>query len=209
MKQLNLKIKTWGGKRKKAGRKNRSGQLGHAKRERVLASFPLHITMRVKKGFNSLRSPKTERAFKRALGKAKTKGLHVIHYAIESNHIHLFAEARDNGKLRSGTASFGSSFGKAVSKLNRRTGSVFAGRFHLRVLKSPRQTKNALAYVLLNHSKHEGSVPYPDERSSAAYFSDWHILLGRKYRKLVAEERPSYLTEAESWLARVGRRRAS
>lgn len=174
------------------------------KRAEVKAQYPLHITMRIKPGLVSLRGPKMARAFKTALSKAKKNGLCTVHYALENNHLHLFAESKGNDHLRTGTASFGASFGKAVRRASGGLGSVFAGRYHLRVLKSPRQTKNALAYVLMNHSKHEGSKPYPDERSSAAYFGEWNSLLGGRYRNVKAESRPAHLGAPESWLARVG-----
>lgn len=209
MKQLEFKkTKGWGGKRRGAGRKNRTGMVNHMKREEVAAKYPMHITMRIKKGAISLRGPKMTKAFKAGLSKAKNAGLGVVHYAVESNHVHLFAESDSNESLRSGMSSFGSSFGKAIRKATGGKGSVFQGRYHLRVLKSPRQTKNALAYVLLNHSKHEGSIPYPDDHSSACYFSDWKSLLGGRYRVLPAEEPPEFLSAAQSWLGRKGWRKA-
>lgn len=210
MKQLEFKkTKGWGGKRRGAGRKNKSATVNHMKREKIEQKFPVHITMRVKKGIISLRGPKMNKAFKASLLKAKKKGLAVVHYAIESNHVHLFAESESNESLRSGMSSFGSSFGKASRAATGGRGSVFQGRYHLRVLKTPRQTKNALAYVLMNHSKHEGSKPYPDDRSSARYFSDWKSLLGGNYRVLKAEETPEFLSAARSWLGREGWRKAA
>lgn len=210
MKQLEFKkTKGWGGKRRGAGRKNRSRTVNHMKREQVAAKHPLHVTMRFKKGLISLRGPEMAKAFKAGLLKAKKAGLGVVHYAVESNHVHFFSEAGSNESLRSGMASFGSGFGKGVRKATGGKGSVFEGRYHLRVLKTPRQTKNALAYVLLNHSKHEGSLPYPDDYCSARYFGDWKSLLGGRYRVLSADEPPEFLSVARSWLGREGWRKAS
>jgi putative transposase len=208
MKQLEFeKVKGWGGRRKNAGRKNRTSTVNHMKRKKVEAKYPIHITIKLKKGVASLRGPRMVAAFKSSLRKAKKRGLKVIHYALESNHAHLFAESEDNRTLRSGMASFGSSFGKSVRRLAGGKGSVFNGRYHLQVLKSPRQTKNAMAYVLLNHSKHQGAKPYVDEKSSAVLFGDWRALLGDRYRIDESPPRPQYLSDAESWLGRVGWRR--
>ncbi len=210
MKQLEFKkVKGWGGKRRGAGRKNKSGTLNHMKRDQARPQYPMHITLKLRRGLISLRGPKMMSAFQKSLEQAKVKGLRVIHFAVESNHVHLFAETNNNRKLRAGMASLAGRYGRVIRKLSGGRGSVFNGRYHSRVLKTPRETKNALAYVLLNHSKHEGVAPYRDDKSSAAYFSEWNALLGGRYRKLPAEDIPDYLSGAESWLARVGWRRAS
>lgn len=53
------------------------------------------------------------------------------------------------------------------------------GRYHVGVLRSPRQVRNALAYVLLNARKHwrerTGTVPPVrlNEASSGAWFDGW------------------------------------
>jgi putative transposase len=208
MKQLEFKkVKGWGGKRKSAGRKNRTSTVNHMKREKVEAKFPIHITIKLKKGVVSLRGPKMVAAFKASLQKAKKRGLKVIHFALETNHAHLFAESDGNHQLRSGMASFGSCFGKAARRVTGGKGSVFQGRYHLQVLKSPRQTKNAMAYVLLNHSKHQGAKPYADHMSSAAFFGDWRALLGERYRVDQPLPRPEFLAKPSSWLARDGWRK--
>jgi hypothetical protein len=56
-----------------------------------------------------------------------------------------------------------------------RRGKVFAGRFHERVLKSLRQVRNALRYVLNNHHKHNQAAraDRPDPFSTGAYFNGW------------------------------------
>lgn len=208
MKQIEFKkVNGWGGKRRNAGRKNKTSTVNHMKREKVDPKYPMHITMKMKKGIVSLRGPKMCAVLKRSLGKAKKRGLNVIHYALEDNHLHVFAESESNCSLRSGLTSFGSSFGKAARRLTGGRGAVFAGRYHMRVLKTPRQTKNALAYVLLNHSKHQGAKPYVDNKSSAVFFGDWRALLGDRYRIDESPPRPDYLTDAQSWLGRVGWRR--
>ena len=41
-----------------------------------------------------------------------------------------------------------------MNRVFRRAGSVLRGRYHVRVLRTPREVRNALAYVLLNTRKH-------------------------------------------------------
>lgn len=208
MKQLEFeKVKGWGGRRRNAGRKNKTGTVHHMKREKVEAKYPIHITIKLKKGVASLRGPKMVAEFKSSLRKAKKRGLRVIHFALESNHAHLFAESDDNRKLRSGMSSFGSSFGKSARQVTGGRGSVFNGRYHMNIFRSPRQTKRAMAYVLLNHSKHQGAKPYVDQKSSAPFFGDWRALLGERYRVDQPPPRPDFLAEARSWLARDGWRK--
>ena len=148
--------------------------------------------------------------FEGSLVKAKTIGLRVIHFSLQSNHIHMIVECRDNSTLAKGMKSLGCSLGKVIRRYCGGSGPVFKGRFHLHVLKSPREMKNGLAYVLLNQSKHEGLIPYRDRFSSARYFYEWKKLLGRRIGPLLSDRRrrekslPSYLSSPRSWLARGG-----
>ena len=92
---------------------------------------------------------------------------------------------------------------------------AFKERYHLHVLKTPTEVKNALLYVLLNHSKHRKFISYMDEFSSAQYFSDWKLLLRGQYQPVLEQEldqftplASDFLKPAESWLGKVGWRRA-
>jgi hypothetical protein len=85
-------------------------------------------------------------------------------------------------------------------------GSVLAGRYHLRVLETPREVRNALAYVLLNVRKHwrgsDGHAPPVklDAASSGRWFEGWSV-------KAPGFEERSDLREvarARSWLMTTG-----
>lgn len=210
-KQLEFK-KTggWGGKRRGAGRPNRSGTPNHMARQKVDFKKPLHVTLKLKEGIHiTLRTSDMLVAFQQSAEKARKHQLHVIHFSLESNHLHLIVECANNKALADGMKSLAGSFGRAIRKCCGGRGAVFKGRFHLQVFKSPTQMKNGLAYVLLNQSKHEKLIPYNDRYSSAEYFGEWKKLLGReigpllphkpKFRKL-----PAYLSTPQSWLAREG-----
>jgi hypothetical protein len=43
---------------------------------------------------------------------------------------------------------------RGLNRLFGRMGRVFADRYHARAMKTPRETRNALAYVLLNSRRH-------------------------------------------------------
>ena len=71
-KQLELKkVKGWGGKRKGAGRPNRTGLVSHGKREKVDFKKPIHITMQLKKGASKLRTKEWMKEFSLAAKRAK------------------------------------------------------------------------------------------------------------------------------------------
>ena len=95
-----------------------------------------------------------------------------------------------------------------------RTGSVFTERYSVRELKSPREARNCIAYVLNNARRHDaqrglewddGTI---DPYSSWAWFDGWRDCpreLVRKARAGPEAERP--VAEAHTWLLREGWRR--
>jgi hypothetical protein len=70
-------------------------------------------------------------------------------------------------------------FARAVNRVFLRVGRVIAGRYHVQLLKSPTQVRNALRYVLLNIRKHfkqrYGQAPPVkiDAASSGSQFDGW------------------------------------
>src|SRR5215475_8447528 len=96
MKQLEMKLPTWGGKRKGAGRKPKGERAGmsHRPRPRFKARHPVHVTMRMLPGVGFLRGFSRKRAIEDALRAAKERfGVRVVHYSIQGNHLHLIVEA--------------------------------------------------------------------------------------------------------------------
>ena len=88
---------------------------------------------------------------------------------------------------------------RALNRLWKRMGSVFADRYHDRILQSPREVWNALRYVLCNARKHGAwtSATRHDPFSSAAWFDGWR---GGPQRV----EEPSPAAGARTWLLRDG-----
>ena len=131
----------------------------------------------------------------------------VVHYSIQRNHVHLIVEAAGKGALASGMKSIGARLARAVNRCFERTGPVLDGRYHARVLRSPREVRNAVAYVLLNARKHwreRRRVAPPvrlDEASSGRWFRGWkRALPGGAARG----PGPPGVSEARTWLLRVG-----
>ena len=208
MKQL--EFKTWGGRRKGAGRK-KTGNVRHAKRERVDFGKPLHITKRLQKGLRGITTQNLAKEFTIAMGLAKKKGLNVLEFAILTNHVHLIVEAKDNRALGRGMNSLWARFGRTLRKKFGGKGPVFGGRYHMKIIRSARQMRNTLEYVLLNESKHRRIEPEYNDLSSARYFAAFGKLLGRRWYGQLSWDgafpRPDYLAQPRSWLAREGWRR--
>ncbi len=218
-------VNGWGGKRRGAGRKNRSGEVSHSRREKVDFRKPLHLTLKLKDSRWSLRCEEMSAAFKSSAKGAKKFGLRILHFSLLKDHLHILVEAQDNDHLARGMRSFGARFGKAVRKIVGGRGSVFQGRFHLRVITNPTQMRNTLIYVLHNFSKHARLLKHIDRYSSAPHFDRWRELLGRAAGSILEEliqscrasavdnqrgkvDLPEFLCAPRSWLAREGWARA-
>jgi len=202
-----------GGRRAGAGRKKRSHEtVPHVARPLVDGDHPLHITVRVARGVWNLRSQRGYRAVKDALAQeAKRGALRVVHFSVQGNHLHLIAEASDRVTLTRRMQGFGVRFARSVNAMmGRKRGRVSAERYHLHVLRSPREVRNAIRYVLLNHVKHSaqaGRVGITvDPFSSGPWFPHWPETVPRVTWSVSTGPPP--LSLPTSWLLRSGWRRA-
>jgi putative transposase len=195
----------WGGRRRGAGRKPKGERAGvpHGVRAPLAARFPVQVTMRVKAGLPSLRGLREHAALRAAMtAGCERGGFRLVHYSVLSNHLHLIVEGGCRSRLSRGLQALTIRMARALNRLWRRWGSVFADRYHDRILRSLREVWNALRYVLCNARKHGAwsSRTRPDPCSSAAWFDGW--------RELEPEaEAPSPTARARTWLLGVGWRR--
>lgn len=168
MKQLilNLNHGKQGGRRPGSGRRRmQSRGVAHRDRERVNLRTPLHINFKYKA---FIRNKFCLKLLKRAILNSRKHGLKVIHFSLQSNHIHLIIEAESNEILTRGMRSLTVTFARGLQK-----GKVQIERYHLHVLKSIRETRNAVQYVLFNQQKHEkGNSSSIDEFSSLLSLPD-------------------------------------
>ncbi len=211
MKQIELKFRGHGGKRKGAGRKPTSKRppVHHVQRPKVPRGSPAHITLRMQRDVPSLRSRRFLREFQARLGRGSERGdFRVCHYSIQRDHVHLVVEAAGKEALGRGMKSVGIRLARTVNRVFERKGPVLFGRYHLRVLRTPREVRNALAYVLLNARKHwrqRNGAPPPvvlDIASSGAWFDGW------KRPPPIAERKgPRPVAPPRYWLLREGWRR--
>jgi hypothetical protein len=123
------------------------------------------------------------------------------------NHLHLVGEARSNRALSRGMQGFKNRVTRGLNRLcGGRKGTVWADRYHLEVLRSPKQVKAVLAYVLNNARRH-GIAPaanpgWVDPFSSARYFDGWATGPPEAADRRSTPGAP--VAEAESWLLTVG-----
>jgi hypothetical protein len=104
----------------------------------------------------------------------------VVHYSVQRNHAHFIVESSSTGALSCGLRSLCSRFARAANRVIRRTGKVLVDRCHVRTLRTPREARHAIAYVLLNARKHAAeygrvarTAVAPDPASSGRWFDGW------------------------------------
>ena len=178
MKQLEFKLPTWGGKRKGAGRKPNGSKPGvsHLSRPEFAAPHPVHVTLRMVPAVGFLRGFSRVQAIQQALREVRRRfGLRVVHYSIQGNHLHLIVEIDDPAMLPRAINGLTVRLARALNGLAGRNGKVFLDRYHAHVLKTPREVRNAVRYVLENfrhHIREDVAPTGADPCSSAAWLGE-------------------------------------
>ena len=210
--QRALPFREHGGRRAGAGRKPNGPQamVGHGLRPALAARFPAHVTMKVQRGLPRLRNRAEYAALRAAFAAGCDRnGFRLVHYAVLNDHLHLLVEAGDRNTLSRGLQGLAIRIAKALNRLWRRRGTVFADRYHDRILKTPREVRNALVYVLANGKKHAAAgravqvAQAIDPFTSAPWFDGFRETL--VIRGLETIPRP--VTEAHTWMLCIGWRR--
>ena len=208
-----------GGKRKRAGRKALvpgKPKQRHEKRPVIDARFPVHVTVRVRREVTRLRRFELCKVLRRAFvygcrrGRDGAGEFRICQFSIQGNHIHLICEATDRAMLANGMQAWAVRVARGLNGYLGRRGTVFDDRYHVEVLRSPTQIRHALCYVMQNARRHgeviDARFGGVDPYSSAWWFDGWtdeawRIGLGPPTMRTVAA--------AESWMLRVGWKRAS
>src|SRR3990172_5191124 len=179
-----------GGPRPGAGRpRGPRPRVLHREREPVPGHCPVHVTLRVRAGVPALRGGALVREWRRSLAEASERGnFRVPHYSLQGDHAHLIVEAKGKEALAAEMKSIAARLARAVNRVCGRSGAVLDGRYHPRLLRTPREVRRALAYVLLNARRHwatarAGRRPPPprlDEASSARWFDGFRPEAARR-----------------------------
>ncbi len=204
-KQGELPYKSRGGPRKNAGRPKVTDEtVPHLTRAPLASRFPVHVTVRLRRGLPRLRKARTYRMLRaKFLAGCERGGFRLVEYSVQNNHIHLLVEAKDRGALSRGVQGLLVRVARGLNKLWERRGKVFAVRYHDRILRTPTEVRRALVYVLQN-AKHHGRWLRQgiDGFSSGPWFRGWR----EPVELTTPEVRPT--AEPGTWLLRGGWKRA-
>lgn len=215
-----------GGKRKGAGRKPKGAraEVRHARRPVLHRRNPVHVTCRIARGISYLRGTRAYPYVRRALCEAKERlGVRIIHFSVQSDHLHLLVEAESADALGRGIKGLSVRIARRINRLVGRKGRVFADRYHAHYLRTPREVRAALVYVLQNGVKHaphgdlitRSARSWVDPFSSSAYFDGWQARCRRfvpvrdaPAHPLHRDQRDLPVVPPSVWLLRIGWRRA-
>ena len=162
----------WGGRRAGAGRKPNGARAGvaHEARPALSRNHPVHVTLRVVRGLPNLRHRKQRKAIFGAFAKGKERfGFRLVHFSVQHDHVHLVVEAEGERSLTRGMQGLTIRVARALNRKLERQGRVFADRYHAHTLKTPREVRNALGYVLKNDTKHGAALEGQSSLGASAY----------------------------------------
>jgi putative transposase len=204
-----------GGARPGAGRKKSVKRGGpHRARPALQACNPAHVVLRTRVGVPRLRQARMYRAIRRVLGRYVGRGeFRIAQVSIQHNHLHLIVEASDARALTRGMQSFAINAARAINVAWGRRGAVFAGRYHATQIRTARQMRNALVYVLNNWRRHREDIAdvrclraQLDPYSTAVSFAGWtkRFAVPAGYVPLpVSEPRTALLRTGWRWHGRL------
>jgi REP element-mobilizing transposase RayT len=202
-----------GGPRLGAGRpRGPRPRVLHRERGAVPVECPVHVTLRVKPNLLSLRDARLVREWRRSLAQASERGtFRVAHYSLQGDHAHLIVEAHGKHALACGMKSIAARLARAVNRTSGRSGPVLDSRYHHRSLRTPREVRRALAYVLLNARRHlakrrrlSRTAAKLDPASSARWFDGWRSEVDVTFAR---ENALPEVARPHTWLLRLGWRR--
>jgi REP element-mobilizing transposase RayT len=215
--QLDKNGQLRGGPRPGAGRKRgERPRVAHGKRPKLVERDPQHVTLRVSGELGRLRRLDMYNAVRRALRVVlrRRDEFRIVHISVQNTHLHLLIEASGKLALGNGLRAFEISAAKHFNAVwskrrrcqQRRRGSVFTDRYHAEQLGSPRQVRNALAYVLNNWRRHgDDRGPYLafdgrlDPYASGMVFDGWSEATPRE-APLPRDYGPPEVSPPRSWL---------
>jgi putative transposase len=148
------------------------------------------------------------------LRRAIQRGVRILQYSIQLDHLHLMVEGSDASSLARGMQWLFSRIAQEVNRVTQRSGRLFRDRHFRRALTTATAVRRVLVYVMMNGRKHlakrgawlTGLFDHLDECSSMVWFERWHPR-DRPPEDAVASARAGPLpppARPSSWLARSG-----
>ena len=146
----------------------------HTRREEISRARPLHLTIKLIRA--DIQNKTILKGLRHAILRARLQGLRIIHYSLEHDHVHLYAESGNNKILAKGMKALGVSLVKKINRFCKTKGTCYKTRYHLRVLRSASEVKNVLNYILKNGIKHKRTNSVIDPYNSALVLHDYKIV---------------------------------
>jgi REP element-mobilizing transposase RayT len=140
---------------------------------------PMHVTMRRVPNLPSFRQQRVGELVLRQMRRLNDEHFQIVHFSIQTNHVHLIVEGRDHETVTRKLWSLMVSFAKRLNAmLGSRRGKVWADRHYRRDVVGSREMNAVLRYVFNNAKKH-GEIPAHvimlDPYSTAWTFDGWEI----------------------------------
>jgi putative transposase len=166
----------------------------------------VHVTLRAREGLPPFRDggifPELRAAIRGASrSPAVGEAFRVVEFSLQNDHAHFIVEAHDKDTLSRGLRGLAIRLARAVNRVLRVRGKVWADRYHARELKTPRAVRNAIVYVLMNAKKHRmRTASGVDAFSSAPWFRGFVV-------RLDGPTEPCPVVRPRTWLGGTGWRR--
>jgi REP-associated tyrosine transposase len=162
----------------------------------------VHVTLRVRDDAPRLRRVRAWAVLRAAFRRgADRSGFRLVHFSVQTNHLHLICEADEAKALSRGMQGLAIRIARRMNRLAGRRGKFFADRYHARQLRTPTEVRRVLVYVLQNAAHHQAHMARVlDVYSSACYFTGWRTPL----RLPLVDDGPPPIAPARSWLINTG-----
>jgi REP element-mobilizing transposase RayT len=161
----------------------------------------VHVTLRAVRRIASLRSQRVFEQIRRAFSRTDRSWFRIVHFSVQVDHVHMLVEAEDKTSLTRGLMGAIIRLARAINRVLRRRGCVWSDRYHARALRTPREVRNGIVYVLMNWKKHSPLATSIDPCSSARAFTGW------KGDAHLAPATGPPIDRATTWLLRAGWKR--
>ncbi len=196
-------LRTWGGKRRGAGRPSRTGgdALPHVARDAFTRPMPVHVTLRFLDHVWNLRSERSFAVIHRALeGARRRPDCRVVHFGILGNHVHLICEADTSDALSNAVRALSIRLSRGLNAMMGTRGPVFADRYDAHVLRTPAEVRNAVQYVVGNFASHARRRGEPVRAGWVDPFSSATVKMPRAAQGVLFAE--PVTSAAGTWLIR-------
>ena len=167
-------------------RKRRRGSgVPHDRREDMKGW--VHVCIKLQRCLPSLRRASEFELLEERFRLVKERfGCKLRQFSVQSDHIHLVIETETTSDLSRYMQGLQIRFAKALNKLWRRTGRVFADRFYASLCHSLQKLRATIRYVLNNGQRHGAWDPLtnrPDPYSSGPWYVRWRGKAWSRYRE--------------------------